>query len=130
MIKNLQEKSKNDKSYCFGVFLEDTNTLIGNISFTFVERGPLQSTMIGYEFAQKYTGQGYASKAVRLAVAIAFNKLHFHRITAGAEPENIASIRVLEKAGFTREGYSPKSLRVQGKWKDLVNMAILNENDA
>jgi ribosomal-protein-alanine N-acetyltransferase len=128
-IKDLQERSKNDKNYCFGVFLEESNSLIGNISFAFVQRGPLQTSMIGYEFSEKYTGRGYATKAVGIALDIAFNKLHFHRITAGAEPENLASLKVLEKAGFTREGYSPKSLNVDGEWRDQVCMAILNKEE-
>lgn len=127
-ITRLLEERNNDKNYCYGVFLEG-KILMGTIDFAFVVRGPLQSSMIGYEFSQKYTGQGYATKAVTLALNIAFNELSFHRIYAGAEPENLASIRVLEKAGFTKEGYSPKSLNVHGVWKDQVCMAIVNEKE-
>ena len=74
--------------------------------------------MIGYGLSSKYTGKGYATKAVLLSLEIAFNALHFHRIIAGVEPENIGSIRVLEKAGFTREGYSRKILRIDEQWRE------------
>ena len=124
-IRIIHKQIENDKYYFFGIFLEESNIPIGNINFAFVQRGPLQSSMIGYDISEKYTGKGYATKAVLLSLEIAFKTLHFHRITAGVEPENLASMRVLEKAGFTREGYSPKSLRVDEQWHDIINMAIL-----
>jgi len=127
-IMKVQKQIKNDEYYFFGIFLESNNTPIGNINFAFVERGPHQSAMIGYDLSEKYTGKGYATKAVLLSLEIAFKTLHFHRIIAGVEPENIGSIRVLEKAGFTREGYSRKILRVDEQWRDNINMAILEED--
>lgn len=128
MIRNSHKRMEKDEYYVYGIFLEESNTSIGNINFAFVERGPLQSAMIGYELAEKYTGKGYATKAVILALEIAFKTLNFHRIIAGAEPENLASIKVLEKAGFKKEGYSRKILKVNGTWRDNVNMAILEED--
>lgn len=127
-IRSTHKQIENDEYYFFGIFLEKSNTPIGNINFVFVQRGALQSAMIGYDLSEKYTGKGYATKAVLLSLEIAFKTLHFHRITAGVEPENIGSIRVLEKAGFTREGYSRKVLRVDDQWRDIINMAILEEN--
>jgi len=127
-LRSIYKKIENDESYFYGIFLEESNTLIGNISFAFVARGALQSAMIGYELSEKYTGKGYATKAVLLSLDIAFKTLGLHRISAGAEPENKGSIRVLEKAGFTREGYSRKILRVDDQWRDTINMAILDED--
>lgn len=127
-IVDVDNKMQNDEYYFYGIFIEESNTPIGNINFAFVERGPLQSAMIGYDLSQKFTGKGYATKAVLLSLDIAFKTLGLHRVSAGAEPENIGSIRVLEKSGFTREGYSRKILKVNGKWHDTINMAILDED--
>jgi [ribosomal protein S5]-alanine N-acetyltransferase len=127
-IKSIQQKSENDESYSYGIFLEDNNTLIGNVSFAFVHRGPHQSCMIGYQLAEKYTGKGYATKAIGLSLEIVFKKLNFHRIIAEVHPDNIGSIRVLEKAGFTREGYARKNLKIDGEWLDHICMAILSED--
>jgi ribosomal-protein-alanine N-acetyltransferase len=127
-IKKNLALSEKDEYYSFGVFLETSNTLIGDVSFAFVHRGPQQQCMIGYGLSQKYAGKGYGTKAVTLALNIAFNELKFHRVVAGAQPENIGSIRVLEKAGFTREGYARKSLKVNNVWRDTVCMAILSED--
>lgn len=127
-IMKVQKQIENDEYYLFVIFLETTNTPIGTINFAFVERGPLNSAMIGYTLSEKYTGKGYATKSVLLSLEIAFKTLNFHRISAGVEPENVGSIRVLEKAGFTREGYSRKILRRDEKWRDNINMAILEED--
>jgi ribosomal-protein-alanine N-acetyltransferase len=127
-IKSTQEKSKNDEYYSFGIFLEDTNSLIGNVSFSFVQRGPHQSCMIGYNLAKQHTGKGYGTAAVKLALDIAFNKLNFHRVRAEAQPENIGSLRVLEKAGFSKEGLLRKNLLVNNEWRDHVCLAILKED--
>jgi ribosomal-protein-alanine N-acetyltransferase len=127
-IKSIHERSAKDEYYSFGIFLESSNTLIGNVSFTFVHRGPHQTCMIGYGLDHRYSGKGYATKAVVLALDIAFNKLNFHRVVAEAQPENIGSIRVLEKAGFKREGYARKNLKVNGQWRDHICMAILYED--
>jgi len=127
-LKTNRTSIENDESYSYGIFLEESNTPIGDISFAFVTRGALQSAMIGYDLSQKYTGKGYATKAVLLSLEIAFKTLGLHRVSAGAEPENIGSLRVLEKAGFKREGYSRKILRVDDQWRDTVNMAILEED--
>lgn len=127
-IKSTHERSENDEYYSFGIFLKDSNVLIGNVSLSFVQRGPHQSCMIGYNIANNYTGRGYATKTVSLTLDLAFNKLHFHRVRAEAQPENMGSIRVLEKAGFTREGYSRKSLKVNGEWQDTICMAIIDQD--
>ena len=127
-IESIYQKSKNDECYSFGIFLEESKTLIGNVSFYFVQRGPHQSCMVGYQIAEKYTGKGYATKAVSLSLEIAFKKLHFHRVRAEAQPENKGSIRVLEKAGLTREGYARKNLKVNDEWRDNICMAILSED--
>jgi len=124
-IRSIHKRIENDEYYFFGIFLEKSNIPVGHLNLAFVQRGPLQSAIIGYDISEKYTGKGYATKAVLLSLEIAFKMLHFHRITAGVEPENLGSIRVLEKAGFTREGYSVKTLRVAGQWRDIINMAIL-----
>lgn len=70
--------------------------------------GFLQSAFIGYFLDGKYNGKGYATKAVKLAVDYAFNELELHRIEAGVMPNNKASIRVLEKAVFHKEGIARK----------------------
>ena len=57
-----------------------------------------------------------------------FNDLKLHRIEAGCAVENIASIKTLEKAGFTKEGMKRKKLPIRGEWKDNFFYGILEED--
>lgn len=57
-----------------------------------------------------------------------FNDLKLHRIEAGCAVENIASSKVLEKVGMTKEGMKRKKLPIRGEWKDNYLYAILEED--
>jgi RimJ/RimL family protein N-acetyltransferase len=61
--------------------------------------------MIGYDLDRPWRGRGYATRAVRLVAGWAFDSVGLVRLIAGAAPDNVASQRVLERAGFEREGY-------------------------
>ncbi|KAA0546279.1 GNAT family N-acetyltransferase [Bacillus sp. BGMRC 2118] len=128
-IRDFLHDQNEDKRYVFGIFLtgEHSETLIGDIQFNFVVRGPRQTSMIGYFIGKEYSGKGYMSEALKLALQIGFEQLQLHRLTAGVNPENTASLRVLEKAGFRTEGLERKSLLVQHEWSDLVLYAMLAE---
>ena len=80
---------------------------------------------IGYLLAPAYWGNGMGTEAARLLVDIGFDVLGLHRVTAGADPENRASIRVLEKIGMRYEGTRREDMFKDGKWRDSVSYAIL-----
>jgi ribosomal-protein-alanine N-acetyltransferase len=114
--------------YSFGIFLTDSVTLIGIVSLTELLRGPIQSCYIGYYLDQGQNGRGYGTEAVRLAVAYAFGELKLHRVEAGVMPHNLASMRVLEKCGFRKEGIARKSVEIDGVWQDHQILAIIAED--
>ena len=87
-----------------------------------------QAATIGYWVGVNYAGQGYMSRALRAAVAYSFQTLRLHRVEAACLPTNAASIRVLESAGFRREGLARSYLRINGRWQDHLLFAVL-END-
>jgi ribosomal-protein-alanine N-acetyltransferase len=122
------EQSQNDTRYSFGIFLKETDQLIGNVALSEILRGPLQSCYIGYYLDQQQNGKGYMTEAVRLAVEFAFQVLELHRIEAGVMPHNIRSIKVLEKAGFHKEGIAVKNVKINGKWEDHQVLAIVAED--
>lgn len=127
-IKQYEEDRKNDQAYNFGIFLLD-GTLIGTINLFQVIRYSLQSAFIGYFLDKKHNGKGYTTEAVKILVNYAFNELKLHRIEAGVMPHNIGSIRVLEKAGFHKEGIAVKNVKINGKWEDHQVLAIINPDD-
>lgn len=126
IAKNLSKREKDEK-YSFGIFLKETNGLIGGISLSEILRGPLQSCFIGYDLDKPHNGKGYMTEAVRLLVDFGFKELKLHRIEAGVMPHNLGSIRVLEKAGFQKEGIARKNVEINGKWEDHQVLAIINE---
>jgi ribosomal-protein-alanine N-acetyltransferase len=128
-IQTSLEKMEKDEQYTFGLFLVGTDQLIGIIELTEVVRGPLQSCWLGYYVDRSHNGRGYTTEAVRLVVDYAFEVLKLHRMEAGVMPQNIGSIRVLEKAGFHKEGLSKQNVKINGKWEDHLHFAIVNPND-
>jgi len=80
---------------------------------------------LGYALAGAYWGQGYASEALRLALAYAFGVLDLHRLQADIDPRNAASIRLLEPFGFVREGLLRERWQVGGEIQDSVIYGLL-----
>ncbi|MDQ0206011.1 GNAT family N-acetyltransferase [Alkalicoccobacillus murimartini] len=115
--------------YHFGVFLKGSGQLIGTMDLFHIYRGSLQNAMIGYFLSEEHNGKGYASEACALLVHYAFSNLKLHRIEAGVMPRNHGSIRVLEKAGFHKEGIARKNVRIQGIWEDHQVLACLNPSE-
>lgn len=75
-----------------------------------------------------YWGKGIATEAAQAVLAFGFEILHLHRIEAGVATENVASIRVLEKLGMTREGIGRKILPIRGEWVDNFSYSILEDD--
>lgn len=117
----------NDQSVPFFIFRE-TGELIGGLTIANIRRGVAQSATIGYWMGATHAQKGHMTNAVRLACRFGFDQLHLHRIEAACIPENEASRRVLEKAGFRREGYAREYLCIAGKWQDHLLHALLPED--
>ncbi len=81
-----------------------------------------------YSLLPEHWGNGYATEAVKRIIDFSFDELTLHRLSAGVATGNQASIRVLEKAGMTREGIGRAILPIRGKWYDNYSYSIL-END-
>ena len=82
---------------------------------------------LGYILHPDYRGNGYTTEAVKLLVTHLFSTKNIIRIQAECSPENIASVRVLEKAGFTYEGLKRKVTLIQGEYLDGAMYSILKE---
>lgn len=128
-IKQKIEKAEKGSDYYFGIFKIETDELIGSIGLFRVQRGPIQSAIIGYSLSEKHNGKGYTTEAVKLVVDYAFTTLKLHRLEAGVMPHNIGSMRVLEKAGFEKEGIAMRNVKINGQWEDHQILAIINPDD-
>jgi [ribosomal protein S5]-alanine N-acetyltransferase len=111
----------------FGIFLAAGDELVGRIQLTGISRAPFENAFLGYFVAERHNGRGYATEAVRQAVDFAFGDLGLHRVQAAVVPRNVASGRVLEKAGFREEGLALRYLQIAGVWEDHKLYAITAE---
>lgn len=100
--------------------------ILGGITLGNVRRGVSQSGQIGYWMGERYGGNGVMSEAVGLLCDHSFHAIGLHRLEAACIPDNTRSIRILEKAGFAREGYLRSYLKINGAWRDHVLYARIN----
>ena len=83
---------------------------------------------VWYKTHLKQWGKGYTTEALKKLLDFCFTELKLHRIEAGCAVENIASVKVLEKVGMTREGRKRKILPIRGEWQDNFFYAMLEED--
>lgn len=106
----------------------DPTRIIGVANLRNIIRGAMLGCHLGYSLAPDAVGRGYMTEAVERIVRIAFEDLALHRVEANVIPRNVRSIAVLERAGFSREGVSPRYLRIAGVWEDHVRFAVINDS--
>jgi ribosomal-protein-alanine N-acetyltransferase len=128
-ISNSRKQREEDKEYSFGIYLKNNGKLVGDVSLFHIFRGALQKCLIGYSLDKQYSGKGYATEAVSLAVEYAFDELKLHRVEAGVMLSNLGSMRVLEKVGFHREGIEQKGVKINGQWEDHQIFAEISDNN-
>lgn len=83
--------------------------------------------LIGYRLLPKERNKGYCTEAVKIIVDYLFLSKAIVRIQAETNPGNLASQKVLEKAGFKKEGLIRKSIFARGEWRDGILFSILRE---
>ncbi len=118
MIKLLDEFSQDNKAIRFSIIEMDSNEIIGSCGFNFLDYENAKAE-IGYDIAKAFWGRGYASEAICALLDYAFSSLKLNRIEAKVEPENVKSVKVLQKLNFTFEGTLRQSERVDGRFNDL-----------
>jgi len=101
--------------------------IVGYFNISQIIRGPLQSAFLGYGGVARWSGAGYMTAALRLVLERAFTDLALHRVEANVQPGNAASIALVERCGFVREGFSERYLKIGGRWRDHVRFAIRAE---
>lgn len=109
------------------VCLRDTGAIAGMININSIIRGRFQSAAIAYAAFAPTAGRGHMSEGLGLAVRYAFEQLRLHRLEAQIQPGNHASLRLVRRAGFRSEGYSPDLLFIDGAWRDHERWVITND---
>ena len=110
-----------------GFFLRTDTDLVGVININNIVMGALRSGYLGYYAFIGCEGRGLMSEGLRLVMAHAFGHLGMHRLEANIQPDNSPSLRLVEKAGFVKEGFSENYLLIGGQWRDHERWAITSE---
>lgn len=105
----------------------DDDAIVGFFNLSQIVRRGFQSAYLGYAVGKAYAGQGYMRDGLELVLRHAFTTLRLHRIEANIQPTNASSIALARGAGFRREGFSPRYLKIGGRWRDHERWAILAE---
>jgi ribosomal-protein-alanine N-acetyltransferase len=114
-----------DAAYPYFIFDAQGQVLVGALTLSNVRRGVAQTGTLGYWIGLPHARQGYMTSAVRLTLDFAFRHLGLHRVEASCLPHNQASIRLLQKCGFAREGLARGYLKIAGEWRDHLLFARL-----
>jgi ribosomal-protein-alanine N-acetyltransferase len=101
-------------------FLLYEERIIGIVGISNIVRGGFQAAYLGYSIDEAFQGKGYMTEGLEEIIAFAFSALNLHRLMANYRPDNLASGRVLEKLGFTKDGFAKDYLLVNGRWADHV----------
>lgn len=120
-----RSKEPNHRSF---MVLDSQDDIIGVFNVSEIVRGAFQSAYLGFYGSAKYAGTGLMSMGLKQVLNAVFDELKLHRIEANIQPDNIRSIKFVQKNGFRKEGYSLRYLNIADEWKDHERWAITVED--
>lgn len=131
-VEKLQEYVKNvgrsSNNVLLGIIDMETDKHIGNVRLgpiNWVHRTSFLGIMIG---EKDFWGKGYVTETLKLVADYAFRRLNLHKVSAGVNASNKASIKAFENAGFKIEGLRKDEVYADGKYHDAVVLALMSKD--
>ncbi|HEX8288180.1 MAG TPA: GNAT family protein [Pyrinomonadaceae bacterium] len=121
-------RNESETNESFLICQNGDDKIVGSITLSQIFRGNFCNAYLGYFLGADFAGKGFMTEAISLTLRYAFKDLKLHRVEANVQPENLASIAVLKKNGFTKEGFSRRYLKIDKKWRDHERWAIIAED--
>jgi ribosomal-protein-alanine N-acetyltransferase len=121
------KRLRDSRRVCFFVVDDLTGDLVGVVEITEIVRGSFQSGYLGYYALVPHNGKVYIRAGLIQAINYAFGEQKLHRLEANIQPDNDASICLVRSLGFQLEGFSPRYLKISGRWRDHERWAIRKE---
>ena len=112
-------------NFAFLVCRKSDHAIVGVVNISNIVRGVFQSGYLSYYAFTGYEGQGYMKHGLRSVIRQAFKVLKLHRLEANIQPGNSASRALVLACGFQQEGFSPRYLKIGGRWRDHERWALL-----
>ncbi len=131
MVRYYNKEGRELRSLSLGIWLrvKGRERLIGQITLGGIVLGAYRGGHIGYWIDQSVANRGYTTRAVKALTRFAFTELQLHRIEINLRPENAASKKVAEKAGYIFEGVRERYLHIAGDWRDHLTFVAENANN-
>jgi ribosomal-protein-alanine N-acetyltransferase len=124
-IRRYERDLHEQSGYAFLVFRKSDHAMLGGATLTNLRRGAAQAGSLGYWMGTAHAGKGYMSAALAALIPFAHSMLRLRRIEAACLLSNAASIKLLEKMKFSREGTARQYLSIAGHWQDHLLYARL-----
>ena len=120
-------RQRSDRYEGFLLRAGESSELVGVVNLNEITRGALQSAYLGFYALVPFQGQGLMRRGLRRVLRYAFSSLKLHRLEANIQPGNEPSLHLVRRLGFEREGFSPRYLKIAGRWRDHEHWAIRAE---
>jgi len=121
------ERSRRETSSFYLACRREDGAIVGALNISEIVRGNFRSAFLGYGAVAEFAGRGYLTEALQLVLNDAFYRLGLHRLEANIQPGNAASTALAQRCGFRLEGFSPRYLKIRGRWRDHERWAITKE---
>ncbi|MEO6472331.1 MAG: GNAT family protein [Aeromicrobium sp.] len=128
MIRTLRHRARQGQAMPFVVTYDDI--VVGQLTVNGITWGSARWANIGYWISRSHAGISITPTAVALVTDHLLTAVGLHRVEIAIRPENAASLRIVEKLGFTEVGLAPRFLHIAGDWRDHRMFQILAEDVA
>ena len=125
LVRDLRKQAREERALPFAVTVD--GVFVGQVTVMNIVKGSARWGQVGYWVDRRHAGQNVIPTAVALAVDHCLLVLGLHRIEVAIRPENVASLRVVEKLGFTEVGYARRYLHIDGDWRDHKIFQVTRE---
>jgi len=124
-IQMIYDYTKKNEAVTWGITLKGGPKLIGTITFWNIQKEHYRAE-IGYVLHPAQQGKGLMQEAMTIVLAYGFKNLKLHSIEANVNPQNLASITLLEKNLFFREAYHRENYYYNGQFLDSAIYSLIN----
>lgn len=124
-FRSFIERMAQPANASFLVCLRDGGDIVGVIDITNVVLGSFRSGYVGYNAFAGHEGRGLMREGLQAVISHAFRSLKLHRLEANIQPGNVRSLALARSCGFSHEGFSPRYLKIRGRWRDHERWAIV-----
>jgi ribosomal-protein-alanine N-acetyltransferase len=126
MVRAMRRRAREGNAMPF--VIDDGGEMVGQVTVNGITGGSAQWASIGYWIAPSHAGRGITPVAVALVADHLLDVVGLHRLEIAVRPENVASLRIVEKLGLEEVGLARGYLHIAGEWRDHRVFQVLTDD--